>query len=432
MRVFGPVPYIALIAIEGGLIGALGALLWFARNAPWRWLLVPSAWVTLEATRAAVPFGGFAWAQLHHSQGTGSWLLAYAPWLGSWGTSMAIMVLGMGLAESIVNRAYWTRLILATVAVIGVGIGLSHVPAPLTTASGPPLTVGITQSGDVRHTFAAGISAVDPKNQRVIDILAAQWERAPLPRVDLLVWPENSFDNDPDAPNQARLKQDRDTLLARIGASTVFVGQNGHTADGELTNVIGVYQSGQLVTSIAKYKLVPFGEFFPYPKLLGWVPSAQLIGHMVPGHGPDSVAVAQTRVGAVICYESAFSSMISQAMAKNPGVLVVSTNNASFGSTAMKDQHVAISRFRAVEYGRPVVHASLSGPSAFITPDGRIHQRTQYLEGASLQQSFQPRTGFTPAAYLNPVLPWLAGAFSVCFLGLGVARRRLGHHRQAI
>lgn len=423
MRVFGPIPYLALVVIEGAVVGLVGMLGWYWRTSPWRWLMVPAVWVAIEAARTAVPFGGFAWAQLSHSQATGSWLLGYLPWIGSWGMSAVIVALGMAVVYWVQDPVGTIRRWLLVLGLVVAGLVLRQFPAPFTAPMGEALNVAYVQAGDVRHTFAAGISALQPKNQRVIDAVTKEHAALDGADLDVIVWPENSLDNDPDAPGNAWLAQARDRLLAKVGEATVFAGQNDHNAAGELTNAIGIYQHGQRTDTITKYKLVPFGEFFPYPDLLGWVPSAQLIGHMVPGAGPDSVPIGNHRVGAVICYESAYASMISQALAKDAGLLVVSTNNASFGNTAMMHQHLSISRLRAVEYGRPVIHASLSGPSAFITPDGQASDAPGYQEAAARTQQMQPRTGFTPAAWLNPVLPWVAAVIALGGVALRIASR---------
>ena len=428
MRVFGPIPFIALVLIEGAVLGVLGAWAWWWRVQPWRMVVVPASWVVIEAIRSAVPFGGFAWAQLSHSQGTGTWLLGYLPWLGSWGLSALIVALGMGLVEGTrlarTHPRVWPRLIGCTAGLVLLGLGLRLYPAPFTQPTGNPLLTAIVQAGDVRRTFAAGISAIQPRDQRVVDHLSVQHQALNGSQMDLIVWPENSLDSDPDTSMTPGLQAARDALLAEVGQATVFAGQNDHNTEGQLTNAIGVYQHRQRIGTITKAKLVPFGEFFPYPELLSWVPSAQLIGHMVPGAGPDAVLVGSHLVGAVICYESAYADMVSQALATNAGVLVVSTNNASFADTAMKDQHLTISRIRAIEYGRPVAHGSLSGPSAFITPDGRMSPPTRYLDGGVITQALQARTGFTPAAYVNPVLPWMAGLLVGLVTGWRLVRSR--------
>ena len=74
-----------------------------------------------------------------------------------------------------------------------------------------------------------------------------------------------------------------------------------------------------------------------------------------------------------------------------PAFLVVPVNNASYGTTAASAQHLQMSQMRAVENGRWVVDAAVSGISAFVDPTG-----------ASWSQAGLFRAG-DPAAH-DPVL----------------------------
>ena len=51
-------------------------------------------------------------------------------------------------------------------------------------------------------------------------------------------------------------------------------------------------------------------------------------------------------------------------------MIVVQTNNATFGYTDESAQQLAMSRLRAVEFGRTVAVAATSGISAIVAPDG--------------------------------------------------------------
>ena len=55
---------------------------------------------------------------------------------------------------------------------------------------------------------------------------------------------------------------------------------------------------------------------------------------------------------------------------------MVQTNNATFGYTDESEQQFAISRIRAIEHGRSVVHVSTVGVSGFIRPDGTVTEKT--------------------------------------------------------
>ncbi len=57
-------------------------------------------------------------------------------------------------------------------------------------------------------------------------------------------------------------------------------------------------------------------------------------------------------------------------------MIVVQTNNATFGRSNETWQQLAMGRLRAIEHGRPVLVAATSGVSAVIDPDGHLQARS--------------------------------------------------------
>ena len=76
-------------------------------------------------------------------------------------------------------------------------------------------------------------------------------------------------------------------------------------------------------------------------------------------------------VSPLICYEGIFSgrTYISD---DRPDWLLSLTNDAWFGSYAGPQQHFAITIFRSIEEGLPLVRAANTGISAIVDPYGRI------------------------------------------------------------
>ena len=109
---------------------------------------------------------------------------------------------------------------------------------------------------------------------------------------------------------------------------------------------------------------------------------ADLAGNFVAGSG-----IGVFRVEApggdylalpTICFEVAYDGLMRDsvlAAGDEESLLVVQTNNATFGHTAESEQQFAISRIRAIEHGRSVVHVSTVGVSGFVAPDGTVSGR---------------------------------------------------------
>jgi apolipoprotein N-acyltransferase len=119
---------------------------------------------------------------------------------------------------------------------------------------------------------------------------------------------------------------------------------------------------------------VPYGEYIPLRSLARAVSSkVDLVGRdMVAGAGNGLVTQTPFPVGDVICFEIAYDSLVTSSVRAGAQLLVVQTNNATFGHSAETYQQLAMSRLRAVEHARTVVQVATSGKSAIIDADGRI------------------------------------------------------------
>src|SRR5690625_7247123 len=82
------------------------------------------------------------------------------------------------------------------------------------------------------------------------------------------------------------------------------------------------------------------------------------------------------QLGNVICLEVAYDGIVRESIAAGGELLIVQTNNATFGVTNESVQQLAMSRLRAIEHGRSTLPISTVGVSALIDPAGTGHQRT--------------------------------------------------------
>jgi apolipoprotein N-acyltransferase len=98
----------------------------------------------------------------------------------------------------------------------------------------------------------------------------------------------------------------------------------------------------------------------------------------------------------VISWEVFFGHRARAAVADGGQLLVNPTNGSTYTGTFVQTQQVASSRLRAIETGRWNVQVAPTGFSAFIAPDGTVHQRSAVSERAVTTRSDVPlRTGET-------------------------------------
>jgi apolipoprotein N-acyltransferase len=169
-------------------------------------------------------------------------------------------------------------------------------------------------------------------------------------------------------------------------------------ADGrQRTSELILDGSGGLVGRYDKVHLVPFGEYVPWRSELDWISATRQIAvDRAPGTGVHTVeAPGVPPFGTPICYENSFPELPRDFVRQGATFLVVPVNNASYGFTAASDQHLQMSRMRAVETGRWVVDAAVSGVSAFIDPTGAVTARTDLFANEVLPGTIATSTETT-------------------------------------
>ena len=92
----------------------------------------------------------------------------------------------------------------------------------------------------------------------------------------------------------------------------------------------------------------------------------------------------QSLDGTSVCYEDAYGSTQLPAL-RTATMLVNVTNDAWFGHSTARYQHLQLSRMRAMEAGRPMVRAANDGVSAVIGARGELIARAPEYEASVLR-----------------------------------------------
>lgn len=183
-----------------------------------------------------------------------------------------------------------------------------------------------------------------------------------------------------------------------------------------------------------KHHLVPFGEFIP--PLFRWFTDLMNIplGDFDRGALPQPAwDWAGQRIAPNICYEDLFGEELAAAFrdpAQAPTMLVNLSNIGWFGDTVAIDQHLHISRLRAMELGRPMLRATNTGATAVIDHRGLVTHQLPRLTRGRLEASAEGRDGLTPyarwASSLGLMPLWGWGLFVVLWAALARWRRGAG------
>ncbi len=375
-------------------------------------LWAAAVWVMGEFARSVFPFTGFPWARLAHTS-IDTPFKSYARLLAMPGTS-AVLVVVAALLVIVVTGESFRRRTVAAASIVGLLLLGALFPTGIASAAGSR-QVALVQ-GDVPGVFLTW-----PRGEIFVlhaaetDKLAEAIEAGSVPKPDMVLWPENSTDIDPNFDQGVRARIEG--LSARIGAPILV----GGLLDGP--TVTTSYNAGEVWDEngpgdrYVKLKPVPFGEYVPWRKQAGAIfgrLARDIPRDMLAGDEPGAMEIANTKIGDTICYDIAYDSVTHRAINGGAQLLVVQTSNAAFTGTSQPEQQWDISRLRAVETGRWVVVPSTNGISGVVDPDGDVIQRAPMHEPALINQKVQLADGKTPAFTVGAPLEYL-----LVTLGLG-------------
>jgi apolipoprotein N-acyltransferase len=267
--------------------------------------------------------------------------------------------------------------------------------------------------------------------------LAAEIKAGQLPAPSLVVWPENASDIDPFDNADARAQIER--AVQAVGVPILV----GAVLDGATPNQIrnvGILWSPTTGPGAEYQKRhpVPFGEYMPFrPVAEALTSKAKLVEDMVPGHGNGLILGGPVPIGDVICFEVAYDSLVRSSVRAGAQLIVVQTNNATFGHSGETYQQLAMAQLRAVEHRRTVIQVATSGKSAMIGPDGRvIAQSGALFTPAVIVGSLPLSTSITLATRLGAWPEWVLTGIALIALTvlagpglLSVGTRRRSHRR---
>ncbi|QCB93603.1 apolipoprotein N-acyltransferase [Cellulomonas shaoxiangyii] len=428
----GVVPWAALSLLEAAYVALFGAAWAWARrgHAVWRssaWQLVVFVilWVGVEELRGAWPFGGFPWGRLAFSQADSP--LASYMWLGGTPLLTAVVAaIGVLLARAVLaaGRLAVGRTLGALAGAVAVGLVALLVPLD-TGAEAGTLRTGAVQ-GNVPEP--GRLDAFGQRRQVLDNHVAgtrALLEQVEPGELDVVLWPENGSDIDPQVDAEAAGLIDG---VAREVGAPMLVGTVEYPDEGGRFNTAVLWQPGTgVVATYSKQRPAPFAEYIPMRGFVrNFSPAVDLVTRdMVAGTEPGVVPLVSERLGRtvtlgdVICFEVAYDGIVRAAVREGGEVLVVQTNNASFGWTDESTQQLAMSRLRAIEHGRATVQISTVGVSAVIAPNGAVTQRTELFTPAQMVASLPLRTSLTPATRMGDWPARIAAALAVCVVVAG-------------
>jgi apolipoprotein N-acyltransferase len=422
----GPVPWLALSAMEALFPAIFGLLAVVVRTAPGWPLWLALVWSLQEWLKSTVPFGGFPWGVVGFGQTNGPFLslvqLGGVPLL-----SFGIVLLGTSLAALTCEIARWILrsgpptslpgVLLPGLCITAVLLSTAVAAPQVRRAAGgagnePTVTVAAIQGNVPRLglDFNAQRRAVLDNHVRQTVQLADDVHAGRAPQPQFVIWPENSSDIDPytNSDAAAQISVAAQAIGAPILVGTVVARPDWTPENPVASNTVVVWDPAAGPGERHDKQIIqPFGEYLPWRGFFRHLSSfADRAGYFVPGNGSGVVHAAGVPVGVATCWEVIFDRALRESVRNGAQVLAVPTNNATFDQN-MSEQLLAFARARAVEHDRYVVVAGTVGISAVIAPDGHELSRTQFFTPGYLDMAVRLKTSQTPATRWGPLVQWV-------------------------
>ncbi|PIU41817.1 MAG: apolipoprotein N-acyltransferase [Candidatus Omnitrophica bacterium CG07_land_8_20_14_0_80_42_15] len=351
-------------------------------------------WVALEYLRSTI-LTGMGWSLLGYSQYKNLSIIQIADITGPYGISFLIVmtnVLAYQLlsgqlsreSKSLTNPAMRQVLISVLFIPIVLGYGYSKLNK---SESGIPLKISVVQGNISQH---------QKWDENYTDFIFGRYyvltKEAALDKPDLIIWPETSFPGYFGAEKE--LTDKMKTLVSEVKIPVLFgAPTNDHNS------AFLIYKTGEVTQQYNKIHLVPFGEYVPLEKWLGFVhniaPSP--IGGFKAGTEYTIFSLPSathslkpktrnlsTGFSVLVCFEDIFPQLVRQFVKQGAAFLVNITNDAWFEESSAPYQHAQASVFRAVENRVNVVRAANTGLSCFINPTGKIFSRVEDRSGKDI------------------------------------------------
>jgi len=381
-------------ALAAALYSALAPAPLLARR-PVRCALGFAALWTLAELGRGTLLTGFPWGAGGYAQVDGP-LAFLARYVGVYGLGWAAAALAALLA--VAPRIAWRRprALAATALVVLLGVALWGWRWHDLDLPQPPLV-----------TEVALLQGNIPQDEKFIpgsgveDALLWYGEQLNAASAPLVVAPETAL---PVLPGQ--LPEGYWTALlerfSRPGQAALLGVPLGNFEQGYTNSVLGLAPGQAAPYRYDKRHLVPFGEFIP-PLFKWFVRMMDIpLGDFARGDsGQPSFEWQGQRLAPNICYEDLFGEELGARFAdpaRAPTAFVNVSNIAWFGDSVAIDQHLQISRMRALEFERPMLRATNTGATAIIDHRGQVTHLLPRLTRAVLLGRFEGRTQLTPYA----------------------------------
>jgi apolipoprotein N-acyltransferase len=358
-------------------------------NKTWSYAALVCFWISYEYLHQSWDLA-FPWMNLGNGFAQSHQLVQWYEYTGVYGGTFWVLLANILIFEALGQKS--RKLSLIGLAWIIVPAVFSLIRYETYTEKINPANVVVVQPNvDPYQKYGS----VSPEQQvaRLIDLSQQQAQ----PNTEYFIWPETAivgFTDEEQIRANALYRQVLNFLQPYANANVIsgiesyknFRKDSVDNAqyDPGLGNFLVPYNSAIQIENSAqvqfyhKSRLVPGVEQLPFPRFFSFFKSAfSAFGGSTGGYGKQakpSIFYAQSGMGVspIICYESIWGAYVAESVQNGASFIAIITNDAWWGNTSGKDQHLAFAKLRALENRRWVARSANTGISGFINQRGDV------------------------------------------------------------
>lgn len=380
---------IFLCALLTGFLGYFLKKFFSKNNASLCLLAFPALWVIVEWMLGTIyPINGLPWLILGNSQINGP-LSGFAPVFGTYGISYLIAFSSGVLVYCFTLREIKKIILPILLVFLLWTMGFLLITINWTTPASGWLKVIVVQKND------APITKLENKYKDDVVLFTKQLIDT-NPGVNLIIWPEGTFQSTTDEAQNYLNKID---VIAKKNNVAVIFGIL-HLKNNNLYNSMIALGGGRGI--YLKRSLVPFSEYIPTPWLFSYLSFKMNLGFPNYAQGPQEqpplIIMNDVNINSLICFEVIFQQLARDSNHANSIIITISNDYWISNSQAIS-QILQIKQMRALENGRYLITAVNHGISAIIDPKGKIIKFLPKSQTGILTGQIKAMKGNTPFGY---------------------------------
>jgi apolipoprotein N-acyltransferase len=367
---------------------------WFNRHSLGLMIALPACWLLGEWIRTWL-LTGFPWLFLGYAH-VNTLLAGWAPITGVMGMSFILVLTAAVFAEWLwrIKSDPTKKFALIIVSVCSAvfwfaGAGLKNITwadADLTLIKIGMVQPNVDQSTKLSFDEESEIAALNQLRDLSKELWRNHW----------VVWPEAAIPVT--LPfHEALPFLEEMNKQATLNESALFTGVIYDDRDKQkyYNSIVGL---GNGYGFYHKRRLVPFGEYLPFPNQLRNLIAFFNLPTSFIDLGPQDqhgLIAKGVRITPAICYEIVYPDLIAKA-AKETQVLLSVNNLGWFLDSIQSKQFMQMAQMRALETGRYLVYSTNNGPSAIIDNHGKIINQSDSFKAQTFTGVIHAVKDWTP------------------------------------